>query len=117
MKRFTLTMLIAAQCIGGQFAHADSTSSPPRQVEVHFADLNLAHVEGAAALYTRLRAAAVDVCTVPDERPLERGRRFTACVADALSAVVGDVGQPLLSSYHQSKLDGHVTAYAAGASR
>jgi UrcA family protein len=115
VKHLISMTVLAAQCIGAQFAHADIPSTPTQRV-VHFDDLNLAHTEGVAALYKRLRVAAGDTCGLPDERLLERGRHFQACVADALSAAVARVDQPALSSYHRAQLDGRRTL-SAGTSR
>jgi UrcA family protein len=117
MRRLTLTILMAAQCISGQFAHADSPSQSPLHVHVHFADLDLARIDGAATLYTRLRAAARQVCAPLDEKPLERAQRFRACVADALSAAVTKIDQPLLTSYYLAQLDGRSAVYAEVAKR
>jgi UrcA family protein len=117
MKHFTLTILVAAQCITGQVAHADSTSQSPLHVDVHFADLDLTRIEGAAALYTRLRAAARRVCAPLDERPLERVELFNVCVANALSAAVAKVDQPLVSSYYRAKLDAGIAVHPEVARR
>ena len=58
MRRFLIAGVAAAQCISGLPAHADSNSESPLRVDVRYADLDLAHLEGATALYTRLRGAA-----------------------------------------------------------
>ena len=115
MKHLISMTMLAAQCIGAQFSFADSPSTP-RQLVVHFDDLNLAHTEGVAALYKRLHVAAGEACSLPDERPLEHGRHFQACVADALAAAVAKVDQPALSSYYRAQLAGHRTL-SAGTSR
>jgi UrcA family protein len=117
MKRFALTILIAAQCLGGQLAHADSSSASAPHVVVRFADLDLARAEGVAALYTRLSGAAREVCAPLESRELERARRFRACVADALATAVAEVDRPLLSSYYREKLGGHAAARPQVATR
>lgn len=106
MKRLTLPILIAAQCISGHFAHAESPFPSPLHVDVHFADLDLSRMEGAQALYSRLRAAARQVCSPVDEPPLGRAQRFNTCVAKALAAAVARVDQPLLSTYYRAKVQG-----------
>jgi UrcA family protein len=106
VRRFTLSILAATQCICGQFAHADSPSQPPLHANVRFADLDLSRIEGAATLYTRLRGAARQVCAPLDGRSLKSWGRFRSCVVDALSTAVAEVDKPLLSSYYQAKLDG-----------
>ena len=103
MKYLAVTILAAAQCMSGQLAHADSTSKSAQYVAVPYADLNLAHIEGATALYTRLRAAARQVCAALESRELERAQLFNACVADALATAVAKVDQPLLSAYYRAE--------------
>jgi UrcA family protein len=103
MKYLAVTILAAAQCMSGQLAYADSSKSA-QYVAVPYADLNLAHIEGATALYTRLRAAARQVCATLESRELERTRLFNACVADALARAVAKVDQPLLSAYYRAEV-------------
>jgi UrcA family protein len=104
MKYFALTILAAAQCMSGQLAYADSTSKAAQYVAVPYADLNLTRVEGATALYTRLRWAARQVCAPLESRELERAQLYKSCVADALASAVAKVDQPLLTAYHRAKL-------------
>ena len=104
MKYVPIMILVAAQCLGAQVAHADSASKAALYVDVHYADLNLDRTEGAAALYARLRAAARQVCGPLDSRELERRQRFNACVAQALSKAVATVDRPLLSAYYRREL-------------
>jgi UrcA family protein len=106
MKYLALTILAAAQCISGQLAYADSTAKSPQYVAVPYADLNLTRVEGATALYTRLRWAAREVCASLESRELERAQLYKACVADAVATAVAKVDQPLLTAYHRAQL-GH----------
>src|SRR5580765_5837694 len=103
MKYLAVTILAAAQCMSGQLAHADSTSKSAQYVAVPYADLNLAHIAGATALYTRLRAAARHVCPALESRELERARLVNACVADALERAVAKVDHPLLGAYDRAE--------------
>lgn len=107
MKFVPMTLLLAAQCLGGQLAHADSASKAALYVDVHYADLNLARAEGATALYARLRAAARQVCAPLDSRELERAQHFKSCVTQALSKAVATVDQPLLSAYYRTERGEH----------
>ena len=104
MRRFTLTILVATQCICGPFVHAGSLFQPPLQVNVRFADLDLSRIEGAATLYMRLRAAARQVCAPLDERSPDLWTRFDSCVQDALSTAVAKIDEPVLNSYYRAKL-------------
>ena len=106
MKRLTLIVALAAQCIGASLAHADSMSSPPARRLVQFDDLDLTQNESVATLYGRLHSAAGEVCSLPDERRLERGRMFRACVADAVAAAVISIDKPPLTAYHRAKAEG-----------
>jgi len=106
MKRLCLLAVFAAQCVGLSLAHADSISSPASvRREVSFDDLDLGQLKGVTTLYSRIRVAADQVCSLPDERRLERGRQFQACVEEAVAAAVVRIDQPLLSSYHRATLD------------
>jgi UrcA family protein len=106
MRRFLIVAAVAAQCISGQLARADSNSEPPLHIDVRYADLDLAHIAGATALYTRLRVAVRRVCAPLESRELERAQHFHACIADALATAVAKVNQPLLSTYYQAKRGG-----------
>lgn len=107
MRRFMIVVLVAAQCIGAQLAHADSTSELPLQIVVRYGDLDLAHIDGATALYTRLRLAARQVCAPLESRELAGAQRFNTCVADALATAVATVDRPLVSDYYRTRLGGH----------
>jgi UrcA family protein len=105
-------VFIAAVAFGAQ-----SASAAEPQANVRFADLDLARVEGAQALYGRIRAAAESVCAPLDGRRLEEIVRFRSCVGDALARAVSEVNRPTLTDYYQSKLGAHDRVKVAVAAR
>jgi UrcA family protein len=68
-----------------------------RQVTVNYHDLNLATIQGATALYTRLRGAARNVCDQP-AAGLHAHRAWQACYRAAMAQAVARINSPLLSA-------------------
>ncbi|MFO1402531.1 MAG: UrcA family protein [Steroidobacteraceae bacterium] len=88
-----------ALSVAASSAHAAPT--PAAALEVRYAELDLGHPAGIAALYGRIGAAARLVCG--DAQPA--GSRFTspaweACVAAATEDAVLAVDRPALTAYH-----------------
>ena len=77
---------------------------------VRFADLDLSKIDGAAALYSRLRHAAGIVCGSLQSRVLEMDVQYRACTHDAVTEAVAGIGRPILSQYHESRTKGDKTA-------
>ena len=117
MKRLILVTVIATQCLGLPLLACADPPVSRSTVTVRFGDLNLTQSEGVVALYARLRAAAGQACSLPDELPLQRARRFRACVTEALSAAIVRVDQPALSAYHLTKVSDRVPAIQAAIAR
>ena len=106
MNKLSTTILMAALAAGAQLAHADTAIDAAPQVKVRFADLDLDRVEGAAALYDRLHAAAQRVCG-PLANDLAHLSRYKACITDTVSVVVAQIDKPTLTRYARAQLDGH----------
>jgi UrcA family protein len=109
MNRFTLMMLTAALATGAQLAQADvadTDSTSPKQVLVHYADLDLIRSPGVIVLYRRLQGAAEAVCAPLDGRDAAHVVMFRHCVADAMSRAVTEVDQPALGAYYRAKTQG-----------
>jgi len=70
---------------------------------VSFRDLNLSTAEGAAALYKRIKSAAIEVCGQPDSFDLSRTYYPQICINEAMSRAVADVNRPMLTSLYQAK--------------
>jgi UrcA family protein len=67
------------------------------QLHVKYGDLNISTTAGANVLYRRIRAAAVQVCGVPDHRELARSAQAEACTARAVADAVAKVDAPALT--------------------
>jgi UrcA family protein len=92
----------------GACADADAATATADQFlvvatrKVKFADLDLTRSAGAAALYSRIRAAAKEVCqpsfsTYAWDSVVQTHR----CMDQAISRAIVDVNAPLLTSYYQ----------------
>jgi UrcA family protein len=76
-----------------------------RQVVVRYDDLNLTSTRGASTLYSRINAAAREVCDASDLLSRELGTRAAvdACVQKAISGAVTDVGRSELFAIYNAK--------------
>jgi UrcA family protein len=105
MNHFTTMILTSALAVCAQSAlAADLIDDSPRQTSVHFADLDLSRVEGAASLYQRLRFAAETVCADVGSKDLARTTRVNSCISGAIATAVAQIDRPVLSAYYRSKL-------------
>jgi UrcA family protein len=84
-------------------AAADTTDVP--QVVVKFGDLSLSSPQGANKLYSRIAAAAQEVCKsfAVDDRDLGARSRLNACLHQAIADAVTKVGQPELFAIYNAK--------------
>jgi len=74
----------------GGVAHADAALDAPTRT-VHCSDLDLNTQAGVAALYSRIRSAAEQVCGNVDSRRLDEAAAAKACLDHAVSASVNSV--------------------------
>jgi UrcA family protein len=70
-----------------------------RSVTVSFRDLNLSTIEGATALYLRIKRAANHVCYVPEGWE----EAFRSCRQAAIGDAVAKVNSPLLTAVSGGK--------------
>jgi UrcA family protein len=71
-----------------------------RTATVRFADLDTTSAEGAAALFSRIRTAARNVCVdLEADRSLEGKSAYQACVHLALGNALADIDLPALNTY------------------
>lgn len=93
------TMLPAALSVP---AGAGEPTDVTRRV-VAFADLDLNHSAGVAALYARIRSAAREVCEplIASDRSAVASAR--ACAEQAIERAVAAVNAPQLTSYYLAK--------------
>jgi UrcA family protein len=69
-----------------------------------YADLNLGSPAGIAALYQRIKRAAVEVCDMPQgTRQLKIESQLKACRADAIDRAIVSANLPRLNSLHLAK--------------
>lgn len=96
-------MAINATFFAGVFLLAAGVQAAEPSVHektVSYADLDLSRQADVAALYTRLKIVSKDVCGTPDIRDLAMRRLHEACVEEALSDAVEQVGNAALSALH-----------------
>jgi UrcA family protein len=90
------TLGTAALC--GLSASVEAADQDVPTKTVKFADLNIANLAGAKVLYSRIRAAARDVCGASaGSDPILRGA-VRACIDKAIDKAVNDVNAPVLTS-------------------
>jgi UrcA family protein len=79
---------------------ANAQTAP--SVRVRYSDLNLSTQQGSQALYTRIVAAAAQVCQVDDIRNLKAVAAARSCRAQAIAQAVHEVGSPALAALYAS---------------
>jgi UrcA family protein len=97
MKRFIT--LASTSILGLAIFTSSQAAEIVRSRTVHFADLDITRVEGAAALYGRIKRAARLVCDEHNSRELPRRKQYTACYETAVSNAIAQVNQPVLTDY------------------
>jgi UrcA family protein len=96
--RFALLTSLAGLSLAMQ-AMADSPDAI-RTVTVKYADLNISTIEGATALYQRLKGAARRVCSNADTAPFA-AFAYRGCYVKALNDAVAKVNNPMLTALNQ----------------
>src|SRR5271165_695308 len=100
MNNSIILVAFAAFVGGGATIASADTSLEPRSVTVHFADLETANTQGAAALYRRLKSAAENVCrNLEPGKEFARTRAYTDCLHMALVNAIVKVDRPALTAY------------------
>ena len=94
---------IAPLSFGYSYDPMFGTGENVLHVTVHFADLNVSRPEGAAALYSRIRSAAKQVCWREQTRSIDATRQLDACIAAAITEAVNTVNQPALFAVLSAK--------------
>jgi UrcA family protein len=82
-------------CLLGATPAPAADPSGPRSVTVSYRDLNLSTIEGATALYQRLRHAANSVCDEPGTG-IAHFQEWKSCYQAAIADAVAKVNSPLL---------------------
>ena len=81
-------------------AAGGSVSGEALKHVVSYGDLNLNQPQGIAALYTRVQAAAADVCAPLESVDMSRRAHLEPCIAAATSRAVKSVNLPALTAYN-----------------
>jgi UrcA family protein len=102
---FILACALAGLLVGPVSALAASSGNlddlPFRTVK--YADLDLNRDADVAALFSRIKTAAREVCQPVDVVLLNLVRQRYNCSEDAIARAVADVNAPLLTSYFLEK--------------
>jgi UrcA family protein len=103
--KFILSCVLAGLLAGPASVLAASSGKlddlPSRKVK--YADLDLNRDAGVAALFSRIKTAAREVCEPTDVFFLNLVRQRYNCSQDAIARAVADVNAPLLTSYFLEK--------------
>jgi UrcA family protein len=91
----------AANASADTLSHDESVAGTSLKYLVRFADLDLSRIEGATALYGRLRYAARMVCEPIQTQQPGLAEEYRACVDKAIADAVAGVNRPLLTQYLQ----------------
>jgi UrcA family protein len=110
VTRIAVAALLLGSVLSTGGAFAGSLSELPSE-QVKFQDLNLDSPAGVAALYSRIRVAAIRVCTA-GTRDLSEMRAEKNCIIDTEASAVKQVHSPGLAAYFQEKT-GRVVANLA----
>jgi UrcA family protein len=99
IKNTVLASFVAVAALGAAVAGAGE-QLVTQSVAVKYGDLDLATSQGNAALYRRLRTAAVAVCGETDARDLRASADARACYAKAMEDAVRQIDRAPLTALH-----------------
>ena len=103
--------LAAIVCLFGAAEAPAADPNSQRSQTVSYRDINLLTIEGATALYQRIKRAAHSVCDDPGVRGLESIQASVHCYQGVIAGAVIKVNSPLLTAVHGGKgRDAIVTA-------
>ena len=104
---FRLPLALAVGlALGTPGAYADNSASPVSSRTVSYVDLDLNTSAGTVQLYRRIRSAAMDVCTLPDNASLSGKGLRQSCEAHAIDSAVAKIGNRNLTAYHRMQRAG-----------
>ena len=89
-------------CLLGATQAPAADPSGARSVTVSYRDLNLATIEGATALYLRIKHAANSVCDEPGVG-IAHFQEWKSCYQAAIADAVAKVNSPLLTAASSGK--------------
>ena len=97
---YTLLAILAGP-VSAVAAIIEQSNEPPTRV-VKFGDLDLSRSEGAAALYSRINAAAREVCQPLSVWALRLLVQSNECRHQAIAQAVAEVNSSTLTKYYQT---------------
>ena len=106
---FWSAVLTSTTCLLGATQAPAADPSGVRSETVSYRDLNLSTIEGATALYLRIKHAANHVCDEP-EAGVAQYQQWRSCYRAAIADAVAKVNSPLLTAVHGGKKESSVTA-------
>jgi UrcA family protein len=83
------------------------------QKAVTYTELTASSVQGAAALYNRIRMATAEVCSPLDHGDLVSRMHMKACMNKAIVDAVNQVNQPALTAVYNARNGGSLPTVAA----
>jgi UrcA family protein len=107
---FWSAALTSIACLAGAAQAPAADPGTQRSVTVSFRDLNLSTIEGATALYLRIKRAANSVCDDGSTAGLAHYREWKSCYQAAIADAVAKVNSPLLTAVSQGKSRDAMTA-------
>jgi UrcA family protein len=99
MKNVLCLSILVAACVASDLAVAAEPGAA-LEITVNYGELDLAKDEGAARLYSRLRAAARKVCAPFDGRELQQRVAWRECFSQALTNAVLQVNREAVTVLH-----------------
>jgi UrcA family protein len=93
----TLCVLFGSAAVGAPWTSAQASEPTPPSETVKFTDIDIHTPAGAKVLYSRIVAAANDVCEPTYRDPVMR-EAIPSCVATAIDTAVRKVNEPYLTA-------------------
>jgi UrcA family protein len=109
MSPFKLNLILACVLAGSLAGPVSALAASSGKLDdlpsrkVKYGDLDLNRDAGVAALFSRIKTAAREVCQPIDVLFLNLVRQQYSCSQDAIARAVADVNAPLLTSYFLEK--------------
>jgi UrcA family protein len=100
MQRSTVVAVVAALVLIAP--NAARAAELRKQVEISLVDIDTTTGRGADQALRRIRDAAEEACDVrPGLQPYHERAAARACVAEAVSQAVDDLGNPVVTARHR----------------
>jgi UrcA family protein len=105
----------AISCVMGTAALCSAISTSVEAEDapsktVRFSDLDITKLDGAKVLYSRIRAAAQDVCGLSTRTDPILRMGIKGCIETAVDKAVKDVNAPLLTQLRFGSTDVHLAS-------